>query len=63
MNLLKCNQSEANSQTLSRYSQGNIDNPPPSILLIFKYVVAYQKIKDTYFFAEKALGGKNHPQK
>jgi len=30
--------------------QGNIDNPPPPILLIFGYVVAYRKIRNTYFF-------------
>jgi len=43
------------AQLLTERSQGNIGNPPPPILLIFEYVVAYQKIKDTYFFAEKAI--------
>jgi len=43
--------------------QGNIDNPPPSILLIFGYVVAYQKIRNTYFFYGRSYLGENNPQK
>jgi len=35
--------------------QGNIGKSPSPILLIFGYVIAYRKIRDTYFFAEKAI--------
>jgi len=44
--------------------QGNIGNPLPPILLIFGYVVAYRKIRDTYFFCGKSyLAGEKSPSK